>query len=452
MKTTKGREGFGTGLGALAAMVGSAVGLGNIWKFPYLTGENGGAAFVVTYLICVVLVGLPVMVAEHAIGRRMRQNAVQAYGGVVPGQKFWSGIGIAGLVAAVLIMAFYSDVAGWVFAYVFKAGSAALGGAALGPDTFGSLAGGTFEPLAWQLGVLALTTAIIVAGVSKGIERATKVLMPVLLGLLLLCVGRALTLPGAWAGVDYLFHVDFAKIGPTVLLSALGLAFFKLSLGMGTMTTYGSYLPDSTRIVPNATRVALADTLVSLLAGLAIFPAVFAFGGTPAGGPGLLFNTIPLIFGQMPGGGFFTVLFFVLAAVATVGAMASLFEVPVAWLVEKRGMTRLVAALTTGGTMFALGILATLSQGPVLSSVTLFGKGFFDLFDFVSSNVLLPLGGLAIVLVAGWFLPKGILAQELTKQGAPRAWYNPVVLFFVAFVTPVLVLLVLLNSWGLFSS
>lgn len=442
------RDGFATGLGALAAMIGSAVGLGNIWKFPYLTGENGGAAFVLTYLICVVLVGIPVMVAEHAIGRRMRQNAVQAYGGAVPGQKFWSAVGYLGLAASVLIMAFYSDVAGWVFAYVYKSGAAALGGPALGSETFGALAGGTLEPLAWQFGVLALTTVIIVSGVSKGIEKVTKVLMPVLLGLLLLCAVRALTLPGAWAGVDYLFHVDFTKIGPPVLISALGLAFFKLSLGMGTMTTYGSYLPESTRIVPNASRVALADTLVSLLAGLAIFPAVFAFGGTPVGGPGLLFNTIPLVFGQMPGGPFFTVLFFVLASVATVGAMASLFEVPVAWLVEKARFTRLTAALATGGTMFTLGVLATLSQGPVLSSVVVFGKTFFDLFDFVSSNLLLPLGGLAIVAVAGWLLPKGALAGELAKGlGQPR-WYNRGVQVFITFIAPALVLLILLHSWG----
>ena len=451
MKTTlsRPRDGFGSGLGALAAMLGSAVGLGNIWKFPYLTGENGGAAFVLTYLACVLLVGLPVMVAENAIGRRMRQNAVGAYAGIVPGQKFWSAIGVAGLVAAVLIMGFYSDVAGWVFAYVFKSGVAALGGTPLGPDTFGAIAGGTLEPLAWQLGVLGLTTAIIVAGVSKGIERATKVLMPVLLGLLILCAVRSLTLPGAWAGVDYLFHADFTKIGPSVVLAALGLAFFKLSLGMGTMTTYGSYLPDTTRLVPNAARVALADTLVSLLAGLAIFPAVFAFGGKTAGGPGLLFNTIPLVFGQMPGGAFFTVLFFLLAAVATIGAMASLFEVPVAWLVEERKFTRRTAALMTGAVMFGLGILATLSQGPTLSAVTLFGKGFFDLFDFASSNVLLPLGGLVIALVAGWLMPKGSLKEELDKGGTRQRWYNRWLPLFVKFVAPVLVLLVLLNSLGL---
>jgi len=447
--TTSPRDGFGSGFGALAALVGSAVGLGNLWKFPYLTGENGGGAFVLTYLVCVVVVGIPVMAAEHVIGRRMRLNAVGAYAGVVPGQKFWGAIGYAGLAASVLIMAFYTDVAGWVFAYVAKAAVAAAGGAALGPDTFGTLAGGTVEPLLWQLGVLALTATIVAAGVSKGIETATKVLMPILLGLLVVCALRSLTLPGAWAGVTYLFQVDFGKITPAVLLAALGLAFFKLSLGMGTMTTYGSYLPDSMRIVPNATRVALADTAVSLLAGLAIFPAVFAFGGTPAGGPGLLFNTIPLIFSQIPGGSWFTLVFFVLAAVATIGAMASLFEVPVAWLTEKAQLSRRRAALVTALVMLALGVLATLSQSPVLARFLIAGKSFFDAFDFASSNVLLPLGGLAIVLVAGWKMPAGSLDGELARGGRPGTWYNRGLPVFLRFVTPLLVLLILLNSLGL---
>lgn len=278
----KGRDAFASTFGAFAATVGSAVGLGNIWKFPYLTGSHGGASFVFAYLIAVVLVGLPVMVVEHAIGRRMRLNAVHAYGKVIPGQPFWSGIGRVGIASAVLIMAFYTDVVGWVFAYVFKSVAALFTGSELTPETFGALAGGTWEPLIWQLAVLVLTTAIVAGGVARGIERITKILMPLLILLLLVCALRALTLPGASSGVAYLFKPDFSKLTATVLLSALGLAFFKLSLGMGTMTTYGSYLPDRTRIAPNASRVVLADTTVSLLAGLAIFPAVFAFGDAPA--------------------------------------------------------------------------------------------------------------------------------------------------------------------------
>ena len=448
MSANQERDAFASTLGAFAATVGSAIGLGNIWKFPYLTGSNGGAAFVLTYLLAVALVGIPVMVVEHVIGRRMRLNAVQAYGRVVPGQKFWSMVGWAGLAAAVLIMAFYTDVAGWVFAYVFKALGAAFTGAKLTPETFGALAGGTWEPLCWQLAVLVLTCAIIAAGVSKGIEKVTKTLMPLLFILLIVCDIRALTLPGASQGVAYLFKPDLSKITATMLLSALGLAFFKLSLGMGTMTTYGSYLPDGTRIVPNATRVALADTAVSLLAGLAIFPAVFAFHGTPAGGPGLLFNTIPLIFSQMPLGGLFTAIFFVLTAIATIGAMVSLIEVPVAWVVEKGHMSRPKAAVLTGAVMFALGILATLSQNPVLADVKLFGKGFFDLFDFASSNVLLPVGGLAIAVVGGWLISRKDFTAEMDKGYGIEPWHSKLFYAFIKFVAPVLILLILLNSLG----
>lgn len=444
----KDRDAFASTLGAFAATVGSAIGLGNIWKFPYLTGSNGGAAFVLTYLLSIAFVGIPIMVVEHVIGRKTRLNAVHAYGSIVPRQKFWSGIGWAGLIAAVLIMAFYTDVAGWVFAYVFKSLGACFSGSTLTPATFGALAGGTWEPLFWQIVVLVVTTTIIAAGVSRGIEKVTKTLMPLLFILLVVCDIRALTLPGASAGVGYLFKPDLSKITGTVLLSALGLAFFKLSLGMGTMTTYGSYLPDQTRIVPNATRVALADTAVSLLAGLAIFPAVFAFGGTPAGGPGLLFSTIPLIFSKMPLGSLFTVLFFILSAIATIGAMVSLIEVPVAWMVEKGHMRRPLAAAVTGLIMFALGCLATLSQNPVLANVKLFGKNFFDLFDFVSSNILLPIGGLAIAIVGGWLLSRKDFTDEMNKGYATEPWHGRIIYAFVKFLSPILILLILLNSLG----
>lgn len=453
MKTTKvssaaSRDGFGSSLGAFTATVASAVGLGNIWKFPFLAGVNGGAAFVITYLAAVALVGLPILVAEHAIGRRMRANAVDAYSRAVPGQGAWSLIGYAGIAAAFLIMAFYTDVAGWVFAYIPKTIAAAVSGRGpLGPEAFGALSSGTWEPLAWQAGALVFIAAIVAGGVGKGIERATKFTMPVLLVLLLICDIRALTLPGAFAGVEFLFAPDFSKLSGSVVLSALGLAFFKLSLGMGTMTTYGSYMPDSTRIVPNATRVALADTLVSVLAGLAIFPAVFAFGFEPSAGPSLLFVSIPAVFSKMPFGGAFTAIFFSLAALAATGAMISLFEVPVAWLAEKLKLSRRRAAVLTAAAMFALGVPATLSLGPI-ADFKLFGLGVFDLFDYVQQNLILPLGGLAIALVAGWRLKKGELSAELAKGGGSRA--DGFVLAFVRFVAPALIVLVFLNGLGVF--
>lgn len=443
------RDMFASGLGAFTATVGSAIGLGNIWKFPYLTGSYGGAAFVFAYLVCVVLVGIPIMVAEHIIGRKTRKNAVHAYASIVPGQKGWAIIGWAGCIAAVLVMAFYTDVAGWVFAYIFKSLFAFARGAVLQPTDFASLARGTWVPLIWQGVVIALTAGVLATGVSKGIERMTKVLMPVLLALLLLCVLRALTLPGAFQGVSYLFAVDLSKLTRPVILTALGLAFFKLSLGMGAMTTYGSYLPENTKIAPNAVRVALADTMVSLLAGLAIFPAVFALGGKPAGGPGLLFETIPLVFSKMPLGGLFTALFFVLAAIATLGAMISLMEVPVAWLCEKTKISRLRAGVMTGLAMFALGILATLSQSSVLENVKIGGKNFFELFDFLSSNVLLPLGGVGIAFVAGWLMKRRDFLGELNK-GYTRPRQDALVLWgLVKFITPLLILIVLLQSVGI---
>ncbi len=447
------RDSFSTTVGAFTATVASAVGLGNIWKFPFMAGVNGGAAFVLTYLAAVALVGVPILVAEHALGRKLRRDAVGAYSAAVPGEKAWGLIGYSGVLAAFLIMAFYTDVAGWVFAYIPKAAYAALSGSGpLGPASFASLAGGTWEPLLWQAGVLLLVSLILLGGVAKGIERATRLTMPILLVLLIICDIRALTLPGAFAGVEFLFAPDPAKLSGAVVLSALGLAFFKLSLGMGTMTTYGSYMPEGVRLVPNAARVALADTLVSILAGLAVFPAVFAFGFEPASGPSLLFVSIPAVFGKMPLGSLFTVLFFSLAALAATGAMISLLEVPVAWLTGKTGLSRRRAVAITAAGIFVLGVPATLSQGP-LSDFLILGRSVFDLFDFVQQNLLLPLGGLAIAVVAGWRLSKADFMAELAK-GAPATASSglgrSVVYVFIKFIAPALIILVFLNGFGVF--
>ena len=448
MPAPTGRDAFASNLGAFAATVGSAIGLGNIWKFPYLTGSNGGAAFVLTYLLAVALVGIPVMAVEHVIGRKMRLNAVHAYRSVVPGQPFWSAIGWVGLVSAILIMAFYTDVAGWVFAYVFKSLGAFVSGSTLTPETFGALAGGTWEPLFWQVAVLGLTMGIIAAGVSKGIEKVTKRLMPLLFVLLIVCDLRALSLPGAFAGVEYLFAPDLSKLTGPVLLAALGLAFFKLSLGMGTMTTYGSYLPEQTRIVPNAARVALADTLVSLLAGLAVFPAVFAFGGTPAGGPGLLFQHDPARLREDADGRPLHRALLPPRRDRDDRRDGEPHRGPVAWLVEKGHVRRPVAAMITGAFMLALGVPATLSQSPVLADVKVFGMTFFDLFDFLSSNVFLPVGGLAIAIVGGWLVSRDAFKKELNKGYAAEPWHGRAVYGFVRFVAPGLILLILLNSLG----
>lgn len=443
--TQKKREGFSSSIGVIAAVLGSAVGLGNIWKFPYVTGANGGAAFILVYLLCLALVGLPVMLSEHLIGRHTKANAVGAFKALQP-RKPWYLVGGAGVLSAFLIMAFYTSVAGWVYAYIFKAASGTL--LSTKPEetslVFKTFVSGVGEPLFWQVFVLLVTGTIIMAGVTKGIERVTKILMPLLFILLIVIDIKSLTLPGAAEGVSFLFKPDFSKITVSVVLAALGLAFFKLSVGMGAMITYGSYVGETENLPKMALKVALSDTLVSLMAGIAIFPAVFAFGFKPDAGPSLLFITIPTVFSSMPFGSVFMVLFFVLTAIAATGAMLSLLEVPVAYLTEQYAWSRRKATLLTILGIGLLGSTATLSNS-ILANVTFFDKNFFDLFDFATSNLLLPLGGIFIALFVGWQWGENIVYQEISNNGQiANARLAKVYLILVRFVVPVAITLVLL--------
>jgi len=445
------RDGFTSKLGVIAATLGSAVGLGNIWKFPSLTGSNGGAAFIIIYLICTVLVGLPVMISEIMLGRKMKANAVTTLRKVAPkGQPWWL-IGVSGVLAAFLIMAFYTEVAGWVFAYIFKAAF----GAILSTDpevtsqAFVALISDPMQSLFWQWAVLVFISVIIIAGVSKGIEKTVKRSLPLLFVLLVIVGVRSLTLPGASQGLAFLFTPDFSAVTGATLLTAMGLAFFKLSVGMGTMITYGSYARDDQDIPSSTTRVMLADLTVSILAGIAIFPAVFAFGFEPDAGPSLLFITIPAVFASMPFGQFFIVIFFILAASAATGAMLSLLEVPVAYLNEQMHWSRLKATLVTSIVLALIGSTAALSSS-VLADVTVLGMNFFDLYDSVTSKILLPLGGLCISIFVGWFWGFDEIKQALSNEGALqnqtiiRVFYG-----IVKFVTPVLLAVVMLNGLGI---
>ena len=441
----KTREGFSSSIGVIAAVLGSAVGLGNIWKFPYVTGANGGAAFILIYLLCLALVGLPVMLSEHLIGRNTKANAVGAFKVLQP-RKPWFLVGGAGVLSAFLIMAFYTSVAGWIYAYIFKAASGSL--LSTNPQetslVFKTLVSGVGEPLFWQVFVLLVTGTIIMAGVTKGIERVTKVLMPLLFVLLIVIDIRSLTLPGAAEGLSFLFKPDFSKITVSVVLAALGLAFFKLSVGMGAMITYGSYVGENENLPKMALKVALSDTLVSLMAGIAIFPAVFAFGFEPDAGPPLLFITIPTVFSSMPFGGVFMVLFFVLTAIAATGAMLSLLEVPVAYLTEQHHWSRRNATLLTILGIGLLGSTATLSNS-ILANITLFGKNFFDFYDFTTSNVLLPLGGIFIALFVGWQWGQSNVYQEISNNGQiANKGLARIFLILVRYVVPVGIILVLL--------
>lgn len=447
-KPVVNRAKFATGVGVLTATLGSAVGLGNIWKFPYLAGSNGGAAFLLVYIICMLLIGIPVMVSELTLGRAARSNAIATIQKLAPKKQPWWLIGASGVISAFLIMAFYSEVAAWVFAYIFKA----IQGGILSTDpevttgAFNGLVSNPGSSLIWQWIDLAVVGFIILLGVNKGIEGATKRLMPILLVLLILVGVRSITLPGADEGLSFLFKPDFSKLTAATFLVAMGLAFFKLSVGMGTMITYGSYFRDDQNIPGTAISVAFSDLAVSLLAGIAIFPAVFAFGYEPNSGPSLLFLTIPSVFASMPMGNIFMVLFFMLTAIASIGAQISLVEVPVAFLEENFKLNRKKATVITILGIALFGALAALSNS-TLADVKLFGMTFFDLFDYATSNILLPLGGLFIAIFISWIWGYKKIETAISNNGDLSNQRIIKVLYWTLLViTPILITIVLLNG------
>ncbi len=442
------RDGFTSGFGVLAATLGSAVGLGNIWKFPSLTGANGGAGFLLVYFLATLLIGLPVMIAEISIGRQAKANPITALRQLAPKGRPWWLIGASGVLASFLIMAFYSEVVAWVFAYVAKA----VGGSILSSDpavtqrAFDTLISDPLQSLLWQWLVLVFIGSILLCGVSKGIEAVTKRLMPLLFLLLLLLCSVSLSLDKAGEGLAFLFSPDFSKLNASVVLTAMGLAFFKLSIGMGTMMTYGSYFRDDQNIPRTAFRVMTADLCVSLLAGIAIFPAVFTFGFAPSAGPSLVFITIPAVFAQIPMGHVLMVVFFVLTAVAATGAMLSLMEVPVLILHERFGLSRARATLTT------LVMLAVIGSGCALSNSTLaefrlFGLNLFDLSDYLSSNIFLPIGGIFIALFVGWSWGLERFRLAISNHGTlDNARLAGAIFFLLRYVSPALILLVMLRA------
>lgn len=440
-------ERFATGIGVLMATLGSAVGLGNIWKFPYQTGANGGAAFLIVYLICTLLVGFPIMVAEQMLGRKGRADAVSTFKKISPKTLWWL-VGASGVLAAFIIMAYYTEVAGWVFAYIVKAFQPGLmtSDPAVTSAAFGELVSNPWLSLIVQWVVLALVGIIIMLGVTKGIEATTKKLLPILTIMLIVIGIRSLTLDGASAGLAFLFKPDFSKLTAQAILTALGLAFFKLSLGMGCMLTYGSYYGDEQNIPANAARVVGADLVVSLLAGIAIFPAVFAFGFEPTAGAQLLFITIPTVFNSMPFGQIFMILFFVLTAFAAIGAMLSLIEVVVAFLINRTKLNRKQATLVTVITMALVGSICALSNS-TMADFKILGMTAFDLFDYVSSNILLPVGGLMISIFVGWVWGWPKFKSALTNENTIKnEMLLKVVFNILRFVSPLLVILILLTG------
>jgi neurotransmitter:Na+ symporter, NSS family len=452
----------------ILAAVGSAVGLGNIWKFPYITGENGGGAFVLVYLICIALIGVPIMMAEILMGRRGRQSPINTMRALVADEKAhpaWHWLGWLGVVTGFLILSYYSVIAGWALAYVFRAAAGLFAGA--NAETTASLFEDMLEApesmLAWHTIFMVITMAVVARGVRGGLEKAVTLLMPALFALLVVLVLYAMNQGDFARGAAFLFSPDFDKVfqhcelldsglkscrfSGEPLLIALGHAFFTLSLGMGAIMVYGSYMPGNASIARATLTIVAADTIAALLAGLAIFPIVFANGLEPASGPGLIFQTLPIAFGSMPGGRLFGTLFFVLLVFAAWTSAISLIEPAVAWLVENRGMARIPASLAVGALAWFLGIGSVLSFNLWSGeSFQLFGKTWFDLMDYLTANLLLPLGGLFIALFAGWVMSRASSRSELRMgDGAGyRAWR-----FLVRYVSPWLVVIVFLNAIGL---
>lgn len=443
------RDSFTSKFGVIAATAGSAIGLGNIWRFPYIAGENGGGAFLVVYLLFVLGIGIPVMMSEFVIGRRALLNPYGAFKKLAPG-KPWFLIGLMGVGAAFMILVFYNTVAGWTLEYIYKSITNAFEGKTSAELTtmFDGFREGSMRPLLWMVVFMALTAWIVLAGVQKGIEKYTKILMPILLVLIIILAIRALTLPGASEGLSFLFKPDFSKISGKTVLVALGQAFFSLSIGMGTLITYGSYIRKKNNLANTALSVSLADTFVAILAGIAIFPAVFAFGIDPASGEKLVFIVLPEIFQLMPGGYIFSLLFFILLAVAALTSTISILEVVVIYFVEELKMVRKKATILAAASISAVGIFAAASWGWA-SDLTLFGSNIFQLTDFATVNILLPVGGFFIVIFIGWFLKAGIAGDELSNSGSLRVRYLPAFMFIVKFIAPIAIALVFLYNLGI---
>ncbi len=438
MEDHQTRGSWSSSVGFVLAAIGSAVGLGNVWRFPYITGQYGGGAFVVVYIICVLIVGIPIMLAEFLIGRKAQRDAVGSFRALRPGSP-WVLTGWLGIVSGFVILSYYAVVGGWVLHYVYLSFRDRFTGAT--PETisalFGALAGNPQLQLFWHSVFMLLTVTIVAGGIRGGIELGNKIMMPILLFLLCSLLLYALQTDGAGPGIAFLLRPRWEQLGPLAILEALGQALFSLSLGMAAMVTYGSYLDKDTNLVRSAVCVAAGDTLVAALAGLVIFPIVFTFQLEPSAGPGLLFRTLPIAFAQLPGGQIVALAFFILLSFAALTSAMSLLEVVTAYFIDEHKWSRKKASWLLGGSIFLLGIPSDLKQD------------FLGFMDGLATNYLLPIGALLIALFAGWVLSHKERQGEFDPGEDPtrayRAWS-----FLIRFVSPVAVALIFLHQLGLF--
>ncbi len=446
------RVSFGSRIGAILVAAGSAVGLGNIWRFPYEAGNHGGAAFILVYLACVFVLGMPIMIAEFTVGRRAKASTGRAFGLLANNGK-WNCIGMLGVLAGSLILGYYSVVAGWTLEYIVS--SVTNGFADKKPEdfvvAFQEFSQDPFRPIVWLLAFLLFTHYIVIKGVKDGIEKSSKIMMPVLFILIVVLAICSMTLPNANKGLEFLLKPDFSKVNADVFLGAMGQAFFSLSLGMGCLSTYASYFGSDTRLGKTALSVGVIDTFVAILAGLIIFPAAFSVGIQPDAGPSLIFITLPNVFQQAFGSvpfmaRIFSLLFYVLLALAALTSTISLHEVVTAYLNERFKISRGRAATLVTGFCIVTGILSSLSLG--IWDAKFFNLGFFDLLDFVTAKLMLPLGGLLVCLFVGWYLNRSVSYEELTNYGLQKATYFPVYMFILRYFAPIAITLIFVNELG----
>ena len=446
------RESFGSRFAVIMAMAGSAVGLGNIWRFPYMVGEYGGAAFILIYVLASFILALPIFYAEAIIGRRSRSDTFGAMKKLAPGTR-WKWLGLLTVVSPLIILSYYSVVGGWSVEYLFKSLAFNFTNTPADKVTgfFTRFISSTWEPIITHTLFIAMVTGVILAGVKKGIELFTKVTMPMLFILILVLAVYSVTLPGAKAGVDYLLKPDFSKINAQVIAAAMGQAFFSLSLGVGTILTYASYIKKEENLLVSGLGTSVSDLLFALLAGCAIMPAVFAAGIAPGSGPGLVFDTLPFIFNKMGASmpvvsALMAICFFFAILVAALTSAISLMEVGVAYLTEEKGMKRVTATLVVTVVCWVAGILCSLSFGP-LSGVNVFGNSIFDFFDKLASNWLMPLGGLLFTLFAGWKMSRADVCDEFTNGGTRNRRNFGLVYFLIRFIAPIGIVVVFFTNF-----
>jgi len=447
------RANFGSKLGVILATAGSAVGLGNVWRFPYLAGENGGAAFMLIYLLCVVVMGVPCLVAEFIIGRNGASNTARAYG-KISGSKWWRWLGFMGVFTGFIITGYYAVVAGWCLKYVFAAGTGELGGS---PDEiqayFSAFTSDALQPIYWAAGILILTFMIVCGGVRGGIERMSKAMMPTLFVLLLVVVVASCTLPGAGKGVEFLLKPDFSEVTPGTFLAAMGQAFYSLSIGMGCICTYASYYSRQTNLLTSALQISLVDTLVAVLSGLMIFPAAFSVGVNAGSGPSLVFITLPNVFQQafagMPVVGVVVAMaFYGLLVLAALTSLMSLVEVATVFFSEEFRVSRRKSAMVVTAGCLLTGSFCSLSLGAV-PSLNIGGMSLFDVFDFTSGQILLPAGGFFTCILLGWFASKKVVKDQFTNWGTVSLRFYGVFIFLVRYVCPLAIGLIFLRQFGL---